>query len=230
VAVAIANARLFQELEQGRNELERRVIERTHDLALQKDELHALTESLRSANREKEELLGRLQQQASELERQSREDGLTGLYNRRYLDSRLDFEVKRAERYNRQIALAMADVDRFKGVNDQHSHMVGDDVLRTIANILRTQCRSIDIIARYGGEEFLLCFPETTKENALAVCEKIRKQVEEYDWAKLQPGLTVTLSVGVAAGPPSYDVDALIAAADEKLYEAKRGGRNRVCV
>jgi diguanylate cyclase (GGDEF)-like protein len=229
VAVAIANARLFEELDKGRNEMEQRVVERTQDLALQKDELHALTESLRSANREKEELLGRLQQQTTELERQSREDGLTGLYNRRYLDSRLDFEVKRAERYNRQIALAMADVDRFKGVNDQHSHMVGDDVLRTIANILRTQCRSIDIIARYGGEEFLLCFPETTRENALAVCEKIRKQVEEYDWAKLQPGLHVTLSVGVASGPPSYDVDVLIAAADEKLYEAKRGGRNRVC-
>ena len=229
VAVAIANARLFEELEKGRNELERRVTERTHDLALQKDELHALTESLRSANREKEELLGRLQQQASELERQSREDGLTGLYNRRYLDNRLEFEVKRAERYNRQIALAMADVDRFKVVNDQHSHMVGDDVLRTIANILRNQCRSIDIIARYGGEEFLLCFPETTHENAVTVCEKIRKQVEDYDWTRLQPGLKVTLSVGVTAAPPSYDVDALIAAADEKLYEAKRGGRNRVC-
>jgi len=229
VAVAIANARLFEELEKSRNELEQRVVERTHDLALQKDELHALTESLRSANREKEELLGRLQQQASELERQSREDGLTGLYNRRYLDGRLEFEVKRAQRYNRQIALAMADVDRFKGVNDQHSHMVGDDVLRTIANILRTQCRSIDIIARYGGEEFLLCFPETTYENARAVCEKIRRQVEEYDWSRLQPGLSVTLSVGVAAAPPVYDVDALIAAADEKLYEAKRGGRNRVC-
>ncbi len=229
VAVAIANARLFEELDKSRNELERRVIERTHDLALQKDELHALTESLRSTNREKEELLGRLQQQASELERQSREDGLTGLYNRRYLDGRLDFEVKRAERYNRQIALAMADVDRFKGVNDQHSHMVGDDVLRTIANILRTQCRSIDIIARYGGEEFLLCFPETSHENARVVCEKIRKQVEEYDWERLQAGLKVTLSVGVAAAPPGYDVDSLIAAADEKLYEAKRGGRNRVC-
>ncbi|HET7175908.1 MAG TPA: diguanylate cyclase [Gammaproteobacteria bacterium] len=229
VAVAIANARLFEELEKSRNELERRVVERTHDLALQKDELHALTESLRSANREKEELLGRLQQQASELERQSREDGLTGLYNRRYLDNRLDFEVKRAQRYNRQIALAMADVDRFKGVNDKHSHMVGDDVLRTIANILRNQCRSIDIIARYGGEEFLLCFPETSHENAVTVCEKIRKQVEEYDWSRLQPGLQVTLSVGLTAAPPEYDVDALIAAADEKLYEAKRGGRNRVC-
>ncbi len=123
----------------------------------------------------------------------------------------------------------MADVDRFKVVNDQHSHMVGDDVLRTIANILRNQCRSIDIIARYGGEEFLLCFPETTHENAVTVCEKIRKQVEDYDWSRLQPGLKVTLSVGVSAAPPSYDVDALIAAADEKLYDAKRGGRNRVC-
>jgi len=229
VAVAIANARLFEELEHNRNELERRVVERTRDLGLQKDELHALTESLRSANREKEELLGRLQQQTSELERQSREDGLTGLYNRRYLDNRLEFEVKRAERYNRQIALAMADVDGFKGVNDTHSHMVGDDVLRTIANILRTQCRSIDIIARYGGEEFLLCFPETAHDNALAVCEKIRHHVEAYDWSRLQPGLKVTLSIGVSAAPPNYDVDALIAAADEKLYEAKRGGRNRVC-
>jgi len=229
VAVAIANARLFQEIDKNRNELERRVGERTRDLSLQKDELHALTESLRSANREKEELLGRLQQQASELERQSREDGLTGLYNRRYLDNRLEFEVKRAERYNRQIALAMADVDRFKSVNDAYSHMVGDDVLRTIANILRSQCRSIDIIARYGGEEFLLCFPETSHDNAIMVCEKIRQQVAEYDWARLQPGLTVTLSIGVSGAPPRYDVDALIAEADEKLYAAKRGGRNRVC-
>jgi diguanylate cyclase (GGDEF)-like protein len=106
--------------------------------------------------------------------------------------------------------------------------MVGDDVLRAIANILRTQCRSIDIIARYGGEEFLLCFPETSHDNAVSVCEKIRHHVETYEWARLQPGLKVTLSMGVTAAPPIYDVDALIAAADEKLYAAKRDGRNRV--
>ncbi|MHB8405942.1 MAG: GGDEF domain-containing protein [Gammaproteobacteria bacterium] len=221
-AIAIANARLFEELEHSRNELEQRVSARTRDLAEQKDELHALTESLRSTNREKEELLLRLQ-------RQTLEDGLTGLYNRRYLDSRLGLEVSRAERYQRDLALVMADIDHFKVVNDRFSHMVGDDVLRVMANILRAQCRSIDIIARYGGEEFLLCFPETSRENAAAVCEKIRRQVESYEWDKLEPRLRVTISFGVAAAPPNYAVDALIAAADEKLYAAKHSGRNRVC-
>jgi len=221
-AIAIANARLFEELEHSRNELEQRVSARTRDLAEQKDELHALTESLRSTNREKEELLLRLQ-------RQTLEDGLTGLYNRRYLDSRLGLEVSRAERYQRDLALVMADIDHFKVVNDRFSHMVGDDVLRVMANILRAQCRSIDIIARYGGEEFLLCFPETSRENAAAVCEKIRRQVESYEWDKLEPGLRVTISFGVAAAPPNYAVDKLIAAADENLYAAKHSGRNRVC-
>ncbi len=221
-AIAIANARLFEELEHGRSELEQRVSARTRDLAEQKDELHALTESLRNTNREKEELLLRLQ-------RQTLEDGLTGLYNRRYLDSRLGLEVSRAERYKRDLALVMADIDHFKVVNDRFSHMVGDDVLRVMANILRAQCRSIDIIARYGGEEFLLLFPETSRQNAAAVCEKIRLQVESYEWDRLEPGLKVTISFGVAAAPPGYGVDTLIAAADEKLYEAKHSGRNRVC-
>ncbi|MDE2196184.1 MAG: diguanylate cyclase [Gammaproteobacteria bacterium] len=229
VAVAIANARLFEELDQNRNELERRVVERTRALALQKDELHALTDSLRNTNHEKEELLLKLQQQTSELERQTEEDGLTGLYNRRFLDRRLGFEVKRAERYNRHIALAMGDIDHFKVVNDRYSHMVGDDVLRALADILRRQSRSVDIIARYGGEEFLLCFPETSLENAASVCEKIRQQVEGYDWDKIQAGLRVNISFGVAAAPPGYDVDQLIAAADERLYEAKHSGRNQVC-
>ena len=228
-AIAIANARLVEELEHNRNVLEERVSERTRDLALQKDALHALTESLQGANREKETLLLKLRQQTTELERQTREDGLTGLYNRRFIDARLDIEVKRAERYQRDFALAMADIDRFKGVNDRYSHMVGDDALRAMADILRTQCRSIDIIARYGGEEFLLCFPETTRENAIIVCEKIRRYVEHFDWDRIQPGMRVTISFGVAAAPPDYDVDKLIAAADEKLYEAKRSGRNRVC-
>ncbi|MDE2090887.1 MAG: diguanylate cyclase, partial [Gammaproteobacteria bacterium] len=122
-AIAIANARLFEELEHSRSDLEQRVSARTRDLAEQKDELHALTESLRSTNREKEELLLRLQ-------RQTLEDGLTGLYNRRYLDSRLGLEVSRAERFKRELAVVMGDIDQFKVVNDRFSHMVGDDVLR----------------------------------------------------------------------------------------------------
>lgn len=237
VAIAIANARLFEEVEHNRVELEQRVNERTHDLALQRDELHTMMESLRSANHEKEDLLLKLKQQTSklerqttELERQTLEDGLTGLYNRRYLDGRLAFEIKRADRYKRQMAIAMADLDHFKTVNDRFSHMTGDDVLRTLATILRSNCRSIDVIARYGGEEFLLCFPETGPEEAQVVCEKIRQQVENYEWATLEPGLRVTISFGIAAAPPArYDVDTLIAAADEKLYQAKSEGRNRIC-
>lgn len=237
VAIAIANARLFEEVEHSRSQLEHRVMERTRDLALQRDELHTMMESLRSANREKEDLLLKLKQQTSklerqttELERQTLEDGLTGLYNRRYLDGRLAFEIKRADRYQRPMALAMADLDRFKQVNDHFSHMIGDEVLRTLANILRAHCRSIDVIARYGGEEFLLCFPETVLEDAISVCEKIRQQVESHDWTTLEKGLKVTLSLGVAGAPPgNYDVDGLIGAADEKLYQAKNEGRNRVC-
>jgi diguanylate cyclase (GGDEF)-like protein len=228
-AVAIANAGLFAELEHNRGELENRVQERTRDLAAKNDELraqteraNALTESLQVAQR-------KIERELAKSQRETREDELTGLYNRRFLDDRLGQEVNRAQRYKRSLAVVMADIDHFKSVNDRFSHMVGDDVLRVMANILRAQCRSIDIIARFGGEEFLLCFPETTRHDAATVCEKIRQQVESYDWGKIQPGLAVTISFGVAAAPPDYDVDTLIAAADEKLYEAKHSGRNRVC-
>lgn len=222
VAVALANARLFEELEHSRNELELRVAARTRDLAAQTAQSSALAESLRTAKRETERLLAQSQ-------RQTREDELTGLFNRRYLDDRLGQEVVRAQRYQRHLSVVMADIDHFKKVNDEFSHLVGDNVLRTMGNIMRAQCRSIDIIARYGGEEFLLCFPETSRASAAGVCEKIRQQVEFYDWSKIHPGLAVTISFGVSAAPPHYDVDTLIALADEKLYEAKRSGRNRVC-
>ncbi|HVC37929.1 MAG TPA: diguanylate cyclase [Gammaproteobacteria bacterium] len=242
-AIAIANARLFEELEHSRNELEQRVADRTRELAAKTDELRVRTESLQRANLENQRTIlensrtnlenQRINQDNRKLliklQRQTHEDVLTGLYNRRYLYDRLGHEVSRAERYKRDLALVMADIDYFKVVNDQFSHMVGDEVLRTVANILRAQCRSIDIIARYGGEEFLLCFPETSLTNAAGVCEKIRQQIEAYQWEKIQSGLAITISFGVATAAPDYMVDALIAAADEKLYEAKHSGRNRVC-
>lgn len=221
VAVALANAQLFEELERSRNELELRVVERTRDLAAQTAQSSALADSLRTAKRETERLLAQSQ-------RQTREDELTGLYNRRYLDDRLGQEVIRAQRYQRHLSVVMADIDHFKKVNDEFSHLVGDNVLRAMGKILTAQCRSIDIIARYGGEEFLLCFPETSLAAAASVCEKIRQQIEFYAWSKIHSGLAVTMSFGVAAAPPHYDVDTLIALADEKLYEAKRSGRNRV--
>src|SRR5690606_36361183 len=222
VAVAIDNANLYSELEQYKHQLEYKIEERTQELNQQKEELRKLSDSLRHANTEKERLLG-------QLEKQTKEDSLTGLFNRRYVDSRLETELRRAERFGHPAAVAFADIDHFKTINDRYSHMVGDDVLRAIADLLRRQCRAIDVIARYGGEEFLLYFPETSAADAARVCEKIRLAIEQHDWRWLHPELAVTISIGVTGAPPDYSTDTLLSAADAKLYEAKRGGRNRVC-
>ncbi|HET7570183.1 MAG TPA: sensor domain-containing diguanylate cyclase [Gammaproteobacteria bacterium] len=214
VGAALANARLFGELSEHKLELEHRVAERT--------------DSLREANKLKERLLTELQRKTDALDRLSKEDSLTGLYNRRYMDERLTIELQRAERFGRDIAIGMADIDNFKRINDTCSHAVGDEVLRITAQILRRACRSIDIISRYGGEEFIICFPETDVDSALNVCERIRHMMSNYDWEYVHPGLRVTMSIGVAGGA-CYDQEMLQKRADKKLYEAKDLGRDRVC-
>ncbi|HET7307803.1 MAG TPA: sensor domain-containing diguanylate cyclase [Gammaproteobacteria bacterium] len=214
VGAALANARLFEELTEHKLELEHRVAERT--------------DSLREANKLKERLLTELQRKTDALDRLSKEDSLTGLYNRRYMDERLTIELQRAERFGRDIAIGMADIDNFKRINDSCSHATGDEVLRITAQILRRACRSIDIISRYGGEEFVICFPETDVDSALNVCERIRHMMSNYDWEYVHPGLRVTMSIGVAGGA-CYDQEQLQRRADKKLYEAKDLGRDRVC-
>lgn len=222
-AIAIANARMYAQLEEYQQQLEFKVAERTRELNRQKQELMTLSESLTVANKDKQILLDKL-------ERETKEDSLTGLFNRRFMDERLATELRRAERFDRNLSVAMADLDHFKLINDERSHLVGDEVLRQVADILRRQCRAIDVISRHGGEEFLLCFPETDIEGARDVCEKIRAAVSAYDWDAIDPGLSVTISIGLAAAPPVYQRDALLARADAKLYEAKRAGRDRVAV
>lgn len=229
VAVAIANAQLFQELEQHKEQLEARVEERTREIEAQKESLLKLSESLREASEQKELLLRELQLKTSELDRQTKEDSLTGVYNRRFMDRRLSEEFRRAERFGHPVSVALIDIDDFKHINDSFSHMLADDVLRVVAKILRSQCRSIDVIARYGGDEFLLFFPETPPASALTVCEKIREAVAGYDWDTLHPGLKVTTSIGVAGFEAGGSERETMLAADAKLYEAKRAGRNKVC-
>lgn len=229
VAVAIANAQLFAELQEYKEQLEARVEERTREIEAQKESLVELSDSLREASGQKELLLRELQRKTDELDRQTKEDSLTGLYNRRFMDERLTEEFRRAERFHHPVSIAMIDVDDFKRINDTFSHMLADDVLRIVAKILRSQCRGIDVISRYGGDEFLLCFPETPASNAHSVCEKIRAAIESYDWKSLDPLLTVTTSIGVAGLEPDGGEKETLMAADAKLYEAKRGGRNLVC-
>jgi len=162
------------------------------------------------------------------LARQSKEDFLTGLFNRRHLELLLSQEFARAKRYKLKLSVAMADIDHFKVINDTFSHQVGDEVLRVIASLFRQNIRSFDIIARYGGEEFVLILPETDLEEAVMVCERIRRAVENHDWSSIARGLAVTISLGVTDDMSRENYEKLLSFADIRLYEAKNGGRNQV--
>jgi diguanylate cyclase len=159
---------------------------------------------------------------------EAREDQLTGLWNRRHQDEELSRLAGTATVGNRPLCVAVGDVDRFKGINDHFGHPVGDDVLRTIAGILRDGSRAGDLVARMGGEEFCLAFPDTDLALAREICERLRATVEAYDWAGLRPGLRVTISLGVARLTPGNTASQVLDAADAQLYRAKRHGRNRV--
>ena len=169
-----------------------------------------------------------IQTQQLKLERLAIEDSLTGLYNRRYADARLAEEFERSRRYDRPFSIAMADIDHFKQVNDTHSHQVGDEVLRQLAGLLRAEIRAVDVVARYGGEEFVIVFPETSEATASAVCEKMRSSIERHNWHTIANELEVTISIGVSGSAESDDLTGIMRVADDRLYQAKRAGRNRV--
>jgi diguanylate cyclase (GGDEF)-like protein len=161
-------------------------------------------------------------------------EGLTGLYRREALLEILDREWSRARRYDRPLAVAITDLDHFKNVNDRHGHLTGDVVLQRVATELREMLRETDFIGRYGGEEFLLVLPETSLEGAVHFSEKVRQRIEQLEVSSESGrSVKVTISVGVASrevvqGDARARARALIAAADEALYLAKRNGRNRV--
>jgi diguanylate cyclase (GGDEF)-like protein len=161
-------------------------------------------------------------------------EGLTGLYRREAVLEILDREWSRSIRYDRPLSIALADLDRFKWINDRHGHLAGDLVLQRVAAELRAQVRETDFIGRFGGEEFLIVLPETQLDGALSLAEKIRERIEALEIA-IDTGepLKVTLSMGVA-GRAEVRADGktrarpLLSAADAALYAAKRNGRNRV--
>ena len=159
-------------------------------------------------------------------------DGLTQAFNKRYFQEALGREMNRSSRYGRALSLAMLDIDFFKKINDLHGHLAGDYVLREMAGILMQNIRREDIFARYGGEEFSLILPEVEEQGAMQVCEKLRGLVELYHFDFNGKTIPVTVSLGLrtyAGDPKDMDATTLIAQADAKLYEAKQGGRNRVC-
>lgn len=156
-------------------------------------------------------------------------DGLTGVNNKRYLMESLEREIPRARRHDRPLSLIMFDIDLFKQINDNFGHLAGDYVLKELATIVKTRLRPDDMLGRYGGEEFMIVLPETPLAGGHKIAEELRQLSEEHRFAFEAEEIRVTISLGISQLQDSMDVLAFVKAADEKLYEAKRSGRNKVC-
>jgi two-component system cell cycle response regulator len=165
-----------------------------------------------------------------EIYRMKTMDGLTQVQNRRYFDEQLDREFSRSRRYERVLSLVMLDIDHFKHINDSHGHLAGDAVLKQLASTVKVKIRHEDVFARYGGEEFGIILPEIDLKGARQFAEKVRRLVEQQQFTFEKHKIPVTVSLGVALLKTEHRAAAdLVNAADEKLYEAKTSGRNRVC-
>jgi diguanylate cyclase (GGDEF)-like protein len=168
--------------------------------------------------------------QAEQLRELATRDALTGLFNRRYFDEHADNMFNLALRHGQHFAVMIGDIDYFKRINDNHSHAMGDAVLRQVAELLQASVRHTDLLARYGGEEFVIAFPQTSAVQAQALCEKLRTVIESHPWYDMHPALRVTMSMGISANLGRGSVEDMLREADEQLYRAKNAGRNQVCV
>ncbi len=188
------------------------------------DVFNHMVRRLREGRRELDIIHETLRAKNEELEMLSTTDSLTGLENHRSLMQRLDEEEARSKRERRNFSVLVGDVDHFKQYNDAFGHPAGDEVLKSISDIMRDAARPVDCVARYGGEEFVVLMPDTSAADALELAEHIRARVA----AKKFMGRKMTLSIGVASFPEDADnAEALISVADEALYQAKREGRDR---
>jgi len=156
-------------------------------------------------------------------------DGLTQVFNKRYLIEALEREISRAHRHGRALSMILFDIDLFKKVNDTYGHLAGDYVLRRLCEIVRGRIRREDVMGRYGGEEFAIILPEIDNYNTRLTAEKLRQLVEKSLFKFEDTRIPITISLGVATLTPEInDPSELVRISDEKLYEAKQAGRNRV--
>ena len=160
----------------------------------------------------------------------AKRDSLTQLFNRRTLFEQGDLHVESALKYQNDMSVILLDIDHFKQVNDLYGHYVGDEVIKIVAQLGRETIRPRDVLARLGGEEFAIILPETSHEQSKAIAERLREKIEHHDLTNQAKNLTLTVSIGVASlAQTEQNFDALLNAADEAMYSAKRAGRNQVC-
>ena len=193
---------------------------------------------MEAAYTEKKQALAKLEQIHLEIEQKQAEllsmnatlielsetDKLTGLKNRRYFQEKLEEQLSNNEKSASPFSLFILDIDHFKKVNDTFGHQVGDEVLAQLAQLLKNQARSLDIVARYGGEEFVVILPETDQNEAKAIAEQLRQAVEQAKW---QTG-RITVSVGIATAIKTDNETTILQRADKALYASKENGRNHV--
>ena len=201
-------------LQQRERELSRLVDERTQALTLQNTELERLAETVR--------------EQSSAYELQARTDALTGLPNRRHMEERLADCFAEAQRDGKPLCLGVLDLDHFKDINDNFSHAAGDELLQEVARVMVDVMGGSHSLARWGGEEFALLFVDATLEQAADTAERIRRRIEAIDTSAFAPGARASASIGLASRTGFTHHERMIYRADERLYAAKRAGRNRV--
>jgi len=169
----------------------------------------------------------KLEETTEKLRELSNHDGLTQLFNRRYVEETLEKEFSRVRRYNSKLSVILADIDFFKKVNDVHGHLAGDEVLRIVSRRLASGLRSTDILGRYGGEEFLVVLPETDSQGAQVLAERLREIVQAEPVETEGEFLTINISLGITELRDNTAAYAqLIAEADIALYQSKKNGRN----
>jgi len=199
-----------------------RLVDRSHTFC--KNLLVVLSERVRSDNEYIASSLGVLRQ----AERNAHTDALTGLGNRHWMRTMFEREVTRTMHANKALCLMMIDVDNFKLFNDRYGHVAGDRVLVAVAEALREYLRPTDLVARFGGDEFAVLLPDLQLKQARQTAERIRQQVAGLSPSSL--ATAVTISIGLASRTADDDVATLVQRADEAMYDAKQGGRNRVAV
>jgi diguanylate cyclase (GGDEF)-like protein len=200
----------------------RRHMQVTREILRLRSENRVRIERWRESLKQREQL-DTLTAEASSFRELSLQDPLTGLANRRALDPLIQDALADLRARGRPCALAVLDIDQFKNINDRHSHVVGDAVLRSLGDVLRATLRSADFAARTGGDELVVLFGNASVADANAACDRIRKVIAAHDWDDLSDGLTVTMSIGVTAARPEDTVETLMRRADRLMYDHKSG-------